>query len=180
MHTNKRFIWSFTLPPLRVASRLCFDIPFGSCPDTCWRDRLMFRYQLSVMQGDKVLVCFYDRNDRQGGSVGIRGSIFYVHKRSERIVPTLVLFQSISGPRDEIERERVGACVIPKADSKFWTGDHSICKSYIKGIQCSFRFWTYNILPPILSSLHISFMCSQSISALTKKYQHSTTPNQHC
>ena len=34
-------------------------------------------------------------------------------------VPTLVLFQSISGPRDEIERERVGACVIPKADSKF-------------------------------------------------------------
>jgi hypothetical protein len=54
-----------------------------------------------------------------GGSVGIRGSILYVHKRNERIVPTLVLFQSISGPRDEIERERVGACVIPKADSKF-------------------------------------------------------------
>ena len=58
--------------------------------------------------------------------------------------------------------------VIPKADSKFWTGDHSIRKSYIKGIQCSFRFWTYNILPPILSSLHISFMCSQSISTLIK------------
>ena len=54
-----------------------------------------------------------------GGSVGIIGSILYVHKRNERIVPTLVLFQSISGPRDEIERERVGACVIPKADSKF-------------------------------------------------------------
>ena len=51
--------------------------------------------------------------------MGIRGSILYVHKRNERIVPTLVLFQSISGPRDEIERERVGACVIPKADSKF-------------------------------------------------------------
>ena len=50
-------------------------------------------------------------------------------------------------PRDETERERVGACVIPKADSKFWTGDHSIRKSYIKGIQCSFRFWMYNILP---------------------------------
>ena len=50
---------------------------------------------------------------------GIRGSILYVHKGNERIVPTLVLFQSISGPRDEIERERVGACVIPKADSKF-------------------------------------------------------------
>ena len=33
-------------------------------------------------------------------------------------VPTLVLFQSISGPRDEIERERVGECVIHKADSK--------------------------------------------------------------
>ena len=53
------------------------------------------------------------------GSAGIRGSILYVHKRNERIVPTLVLFQSISGPRDEIKRERVGACVIPKADSKF-------------------------------------------------------------
>ena len=59
--------------------------------------------------------------------------------------------------------------VIPKADSKFWTGDHSIRKSYIKGIQCSFHFWTYNILPPILSSLHISFMCSQSISTSIKK-----------
>ena len=81
------------------------------------------------------------------GSVGTRGSILYVHMRNKRIVPTLVLFQSISGPRDEIERKRVGACVIPKADSKFWTGDHSIRKSYIKGIQCSFRFWTYNILP---------------------------------
>ena len=122
------------------------------------------------MQGDKGLVCFYDRMTHRGGwSVGIRGSILYVHKRNERIVPTLVLFQSISGPRDEIERERVGACVIPKADSKFWTGDHSIRKSYIKGIQCSFRFWTYDILPPILSSLHISFMCSQSISTLIKK-----------
>ena len=54
-----------------------------------------------------------------GGSVGIRGSILYVHKRKKRIVPTLVLFQSISGPRDEIKRERVGASVIPKADSKF-------------------------------------------------------------
>ena len=85
---------------------------------------------------------------RQGGSVWITGSILYVHKWNERILPTLVLFQSISGPRDKIERERVGACVIPKADSKFWTGDHSIRKSYIKGIQCSFRFWTYNILPP--------------------------------
>ena len=56
---------------------------------------------------------------RVGGSVGIRGSILYVHKRNEHIAPTLVLFQSISGPRDEIEREQVGACVIPKADSKF-------------------------------------------------------------
>ena len=106
---------------------------------------------------------------RRGGSVGIRGSIFYVHKRNKRIVATLVLFQSISGPRDEIERERVWACVIPKADSKFWTGDHSIRKSYIKGIQCSFHFWKYNILPPILSSLHISFMGSQRISTLIKK-----------
>ena len=81
----------------------------------------MFRDQLRVVQGDKGLVCFYDRNDPRGGggSVWIRGSILYVHKRNERIVPTLVLFQSISGPRDEIERERVGACVIPKADSKF-------------------------------------------------------------
>ena len=51
--------------------------------------------------------------------MGIGGSILYVHKRNERIVPTLVLFQSISGPRDVIERERVGACVIPKEDSKF-------------------------------------------------------------
>ena len=76
--------------------------------------------QLRVVQEDKGLVCFYDRNDpRGGGSVGIRGSILYVHKRNERIVPTLVLFQSISGPRDEIERERVGACVIPMVDSKF-------------------------------------------------------------
>ena len=80
----------------------------------------MFRDQLRVVQGDKGLVCFYDRNDpRGGGSVWIRGSILYVHKRNERIVPTLVLFQSISGPRDEIEREQVEACVIPKADSKF-------------------------------------------------------------
>lgn len=79
----------------------------------------MLRDQLRVVQGDKGLVCFYDRNDPQGGSVWIRGSILYIHKRNERIVPTLVLFQSISGPRDEIERERVGACVIPKADSKF-------------------------------------------------------------
>ena len=54
-----------------------------------------------------------------GGAMGIRGGILYVHKRNERIVPTLVLFQSISRPRDEIKRERVGACVIPKADSKF-------------------------------------------------------------
>ena len=75
--------------------------------------------QLCVVQGDKGLVCFYDRNDPQGGSVGIRGSILYVHKRKERIVPTLVLFQSIFGPRDETERKRAGACVIPKADSKF-------------------------------------------------------------
>ena len=62
----------------------------------------MLRDQLRVVQGDKGLVC-----------------ILYVHKRNECIVPTLVLFQSISGPRDETERERVGACVIPKADSKF-------------------------------------------------------------
>ena len=81
----------------------------------------MLRDQLRVVQGDKGLVYFYERNDPRGGggSVGIRGSILYVHKRNKRIVPTLVLFQSISGPRDEIERERVGACVIPKADSKF-------------------------------------------------------------
>ena len=82
----------------------------------------MFRDQLRVMQGDKGLAYFYDRNDPRGGgggSVGVKGSILYVHKRNERIVPTLVLFQSISGPRYEIERERVGACVIPKADSKF-------------------------------------------------------------
>ena len=81
----------------------------------------MFRDQLCVVQGDKGLVCFYDRNDPRvvGGAVGIRGSILYVHKRNERIVPTLVLFQSISRTRDEIERKRVGACVIPKADSKF-------------------------------------------------------------
>ena len=105
------------------------------------------------------------------GSVGIRGSILYVHKRNERTVPTLVLFQSISGPRDEIERERVGACVIPKVDSKFWTGDHSIRKSYIKGIQCSFCSWTYNILPPILSStLHIS-LCVVKVSLLWSNLQ---------
>ena len=79
----------------------------------------MLRDQLRVVQGDKGLVCFYDRNDRRGVSVGIRGSILYVHKQNERIVPTLVLFQSISEPRDEIERERVVACVIRKADSKF-------------------------------------------------------------
>ena len=73
------------------------------------------------MQGDKGLVCFYDRmvEMTRGGYVENKGSILYVHKRNERIVPTLVLFQSISGPRDEIEGERVGACVIPKADSKF-------------------------------------------------------------
>ena len=68
----------------------------------------MLRDQLRVVRGDKDLVCFYDRNDPRGVSMGIRGSILYVHKRNERIVPTLVLFQSISGPRDEIERERVG------------------------------------------------------------------------
>ncbi len=82
----------------------------------------MLRDQLRVVQGDKGLVCFYDRNDPPGGarwSVRIRASILYVHKRNERIVPTLILFQSISRPRDEIEREQVGACVIPKADSKF-------------------------------------------------------------
>ena len=72
----------------------------------------MFRDQLRVVQGDKGLVCLYDRNDPRGGAR-------VCHKRNEHIVPTLVLFQSISGPRDEIERERVGACVIPKADSKF-------------------------------------------------------------
>lgn len=33
----------------------------------------------------------------------------------------------------------------PKVDSNIWTGDHSICKSYVKGIQSSFRFSTYNI-----------------------------------
>ena len=71
----------------------------------------MFRDQLRVVQGDKGLVCFYERNDPPGGggSVGIRGSMLYVHKRNECIVPTLVLFQSIFGPRDEIEKERVGA-----------------------------------------------------------------------
>lgn len=82
----------------------------------------MLRDQLRIVQGDKGLVCFYDRNDPpppRGGSVGNKGSILYIHKRNERIVPTLVLFQSISGPQDEIERKRVGACVIPKADSKF-------------------------------------------------------------
>ena len=83
----------------------------------------MLRDQLCVVQGDKGLVCFYDRMIEMthggGGFVGIRGSILYVHKRNKRIVPILVLFQSISGPRDEIGRERVGACVIPKADSKF-------------------------------------------------------------
>ena len=78
----------------------------------------MLRDQVRVVQGDKGLVCFYDRND-PGGSLWIGGSILYVQKRNKCIVPTLVLFQSISGPRDEIERERVGACVIPKADSKF-------------------------------------------------------------
>jgi len=33
----------------------------------------------------------------------------------------------------------------PKVDSNIWTSDHSICKSYVKGIQSSFRFSTYNI-----------------------------------
>ena len=79
----------------------------------------MLRDQLCVVQGDKGLLYFYDRNDWQGGSVGIKGSILYVHKRNKHIVPTLVLFQSIFGPRDEIKRERLGACVIPKAVSKF-------------------------------------------------------------
>ena len=79
----------------------------------------MLRDQVRVVQGDKGLVCFYDRNEPPGGIVGIKGSILYVQKRNKRIVPSLVLFQSISGPRDETERERVGACVIPKADSKF-------------------------------------------------------------
>ena len=74
---------------------------------------------MRVVQGDKGLVCFYEEMTGGGVSVGIRGSILCVHKRNERIVPTLVLFQSISGPREEIERERVGACVIRKADSKF-------------------------------------------------------------
>ena len=54
-------------------------------------------------------VSMIEMTRRGVGSVGIRGSILYVHKQNERIVPTLVLFQSISGPRDEIERERVGA-----------------------------------------------------------------------
>jgi len=99
----------------------------------------MLRDQVRVVQGDKGLVCFYDRNDLRV-SVGIEGSMLYVQKRNERTIPTLVLFQSISRPRDETERERVGACVIPKGDSKFRTGDHSIRKSYIKGIQSSFRF----------------------------------------
>ena len=139
----------------------------------------MLRDELRVMQGDKGLVCFYDRNDLPGGggSVGIRGSILYVHKQTRRIVPTLVLFQSISGPRDETKREWVGACVISKADSKFCTGYNSISKSYIKGIQCSFYFLTYNIIPPIRSSVHISFTCSQSISTLIKKV--STFNNAH-
>ena len=56
---------------------------------------------------------------RGGVVVGIRGSILYVHKRNKHIVPTLVLFQSITGPQDETERERVDAYVIPNADSKF-------------------------------------------------------------
>ena len=81
-----------------------------------------------------------------GGSVGFRGSILYIHKRNERIVPTLVLFQSILGPRDEIERERVVACVIPKADSKFWTGDHSIRIIY-KGYSMFVSFLNVQYTP---------------------------------
>jgi hypothetical protein len=64
----------------------------------------MLRDQVRVVQGDKGLVCFYDRND-PGGSVGIGGSILYVQKQNECTVPSLVLFQLISGPRDETERE---------------------------------------------------------------------------
>ena len=78
----------------------------------------MLRDQVRVVQGDKGLVCSYDRNDPRE-VCGIGGSILYVQKQNERIVPTLVIFQSISGPRDETERERVGECVIPKVDSKF-------------------------------------------------------------
>ena len=44
----------------------------------------------------------------------------------------------------------------PKVDSNIWTGDHSICKSYVKGIQSSFRFSTYNICTSTYIDLYSS------------------------
>ena len=76
----------------------------------------MFRDQLRVVQGDKGLVYFYDKHD-PGGLCGSEG--VYCKFKSETNVLYPPWSSSISGPRDETERERVGACVIPKADSKF-------------------------------------------------------------
>ena len=77
----------------------------------------MLRGQVRVVQRDKV--CCVSMLEMTRGSVGIGWSILYIQRQNERTIPTLVLFQSISRPRDGTERERVGACVIPKVDSKF-------------------------------------------------------------
>ena len=91
MYTNKRFVQSFTLPPLRVASHLSFDIPFGSCPNTSWRGPLMLRDQVCVMQGDKDLVCFYDRNDP--GVCGDRRE-YIVRSKTKRTLNTLYIWSA--------------------------------------------------------------------------------------
>jgi len=118
-----------SLPVLVLTSHLVHAPTHLDEIDWCWEINCVSCKEIKVWS-----VSIIEMTD--GGSVGIRRTILYVHKQNECIVPTLVLFQLISAHWDEIKRERVGACVIPKADSKFWTGDHSIHKSYIKGIQC--------------------------------------------
>ena len=121
--------------------------------DETERDRVGVQYRESVRQRKKNVTTLY---------VGCVRHI--MHKKTHGIwIPK------------KVSKIRIQ----PKVDSNFWTGDHSISKSYIKGIQCSFRFWTYNILPPILSSLHISFMCSQSISTLIKLIEKRINIQQH-
>ena len=66
IQTNGSFEVSLCLHYVSLRVLVLASHSVHACPNTCWRDRLMLRDQLHVMQGDKGLVCFYDRNDLGG------------------------------------------------------------------------------------------------------------------
>ena len=139
----------------------------------CW---MLILFSVSLIKVEILwlhikLICKLER---------IGGSILYVQKRNKHWIPFINELRMLWSPVQNFE-SALGITHAPTRSLLISSrGPNIDWKRTRVGTIRSFRVWTYNIIPPILSSLHIRFMCIQSISTLIKKYQHSTTPNQYC